>query len=108
MGFAKAMGAALFAEPISARQADDWGMIWEAVPPERFAETWWARAHHLAQGPTVAYRHAKTALRQSLGNDLDTQLLLEAELQGACGGTRDFKEGVLAFLEKREAHYEGR
>ncbi|RMH49650.1 MAG: 2-(1,2-epoxy-1,2-dihydrophenyl)acetyl-CoA isomerase, partial [Alphaproteobacteria bacterium] len=32
VGFSKAMGAALFAEKISARQASDWGMIWEAVP----------------------------------------------------------------------------
>ena len=38
MGAAKAMGAALFAEPIGARQASDWGMIWEAVPDEAFAE----------------------------------------------------------------------
>jgi 2-(1,2-epoxy-1,2-dihydrophenyl)acetyl-CoA isomerase len=35
-------------------------------------------------------------------------LALEAELQGACGKTRDFKEGVLAFLEKRPARFEGR
>ena len=36
MGFAKAMGAALFAEPVSAAQASDWGMIWEAVPDAEF------------------------------------------------------------------------
>ena len=38
MGFARAMGAALFAEPISARQAADWGMIWEAVPDATFQD----------------------------------------------------------------------
>ncbi|MEM8629784.1 MAG: enoyl-CoA hydratase-related protein [Pseudomonadota bacterium] len=108
MGFAKAMGAALFAEPVTARQASDWGMIWEAVPEDRFDAHWRARAAHLASGPTAAYARAKEALRQSFDNDLEDQLKLEARLQGACGKTRDFQEGVLAFLEKREASFEGR
>lgn len=108
MGAAKAMGAALFAEPVSARQADAWGMIWEAVDDDGFETRWQARAAHLARGPTVAYRHLKQALRQSWENGLDAQLDREARLQGACGLTRDFREGVVAFLEKRPADFEGR
>lgn len=108
MGLAKAMGAALFAEKISARQADDWGMIWEAVPDAEFEAVWKARAAHLANGPTAAYTRVKQALTASLDNALEDQLAVEARLQGECGKTRDFKEGVLAFLEKRPAHYEGR
>lgn len=108
VGFARAMGAALFAEPVTARQAADWGMIWEAVPDADFAAHVTGRARHLADGPTEAYRYAKRALRQSSSNDLDQQLALEAELQGKCGRTRDFREGVLAFLEKRKPAFEGR
>ncbi|WP_420415883.1 enoyl-CoA hydratase-related protein [Marinovum algicola] len=108
MGAAKAMGAALFADRISAQQPSDWGMIWEAVEDDAFAAHWKARAAHLAKGPTEAYRHVKTAIRSSFDNPLDDQLLLEARLQGKCGQTRDFKEGVLAFMEKRPAQYEGR
>lgn len=108
MGAAKAMGAALFADKISAQQASDWGMIWEAVEDDAFDTHWKARAAHLAKGPTEAYRHVKTAIRGSFDNTLDEQLLLEAKLQGKCGQTRDFKEGVLAFMEKRPAQYEGR
>lgn len=108
VGFAKAMGAALFAEPVSARQAADWGMIWEAVADDVFEAHVAARVRHLADGPTVAYRHTKQALRQSFANDLETQLALEAQLQGQCGQTRDFSEGVLAFLEKRHPDYQGR
>jgi len=108
MGFAKAMGAALFAEPISARQASDWGMIFEAVPESDFADHWYQRAMTLAQGPTVAYQNTKKAMRASYENTLDQQLTLEAKLQGQCGKTRDFKEGVMAFMEKRPAEYEGR
>ncbi len=51
VGFAKAMGAALFAERITAAQADAWGMIWEAVPDDVFAATVQSRAAQLAQGP---------------------------------------------------------
>jgi 2-(1,2-epoxy-1,2-dihydrophenyl)acetyl-CoA isomerase len=108
VGFARAMGAALFAEPIPARRAEAWGMIWEAVPEGRFEEAWWARARQLASGPTATYRNIKRALRQSYENGFEAQLLLEAELQGELGATRDFREGVLAFLEKRPARFEGR
>ena len=108
MGTAKAMGAALFADKISARQADDWGMIWEAVPDAEFDAHWRAKAAHLANGPTVAYAGVKQAIRGSWNNDLEGQLTLEAQEQGVCGKSRDFKEGVLAFTEKRSATFEGR
>lgn len=108
MGLAKAMGAALFAEKISARQADDWGMIWEAVADDAFAAHWRARAAHLAKGPTQAYMAARQAIRGAFEAGLDDQLALEARLQGQCGLSRDFKEGVVAFLEKRPPVFEGR
>ncbi|MCF6443602.1 enoyl-CoA hydratase-related protein [Nereida sp. MMG025] len=108
MGAAKAMGAALFADKISAEQASDWGMIYEAIADDAFEAHWKARAAHLAAGPTQTYKHLKTAIRSSFENTLEDQLTLEAQLQGACGETRDFKEGVLAFLEKRPANFEGR
>lgn len=108
VGAAKAMGAALFADKITAQQASDWGMIYETAPDADFESHIDARAAHLAQGPTVAYRQLKKAIRGSFENSLDEQLALEAQLQGRCGQTRDFQEGVVAFLEKRKPVYEGR
>jgi len=108
MGLAKAMGAALFAEKISARQADDWGLIWEAVADDEFDARWQARAQHLATGPTVAFARVKEAMKASLDNTMEQQLQVEAKLQGQCGKSRDFKEGVLAFHEKRPPTFEGR
>lgn len=108
IGTAKAMGAALFADRISARQADDWGMIWEAVPDDVFDAHWKARAAHLAEGPTATYAAIKKVLRGSWDNGFEDQLMLEARQQGKCGKSRDFKEGVLAFVEKRTARFEGR
>ncbi|MDQ2088537.1 enoyl-CoA hydratase-related protein [Marimonas arenosa] len=108
MGAAKAMGAALFAEKITAKQADEWGMIWEAVPDEDFEARWRSRAEYLAKGPTRAFQLTKRAIRGSWDETIDGQLTAEAKLQGKAGKSRDFMEGVVAFLEKRKAHFEGR
>lgn len=108
MGMAKAMGASLFADKITARQADAWGMIWEAVDDAAFDAHWRARAAHLAQGPTKAYEAVKRVIRASWANEFEDQLAMEASEQGACGQSRDFREGVLAFVGKRKADFEGR
>ena len=108
VGFAKAMGQSLFADKVSADEAAAQGLIWASVPDAKFAAEWRARAEHLAKGPTKAYGAIKRAIRESLVNDLDAQLDLEATLQARMGETRDFREGVMAFLEKRSAKFEGR
>ena len=108
IGMARALGAMLFAEKVSARQAADWGMIWAAVPDDAFAAHWLGRARTLAAGPTLAYRGVKQALRASFDNDFASQLALEARLQGECGASADFCEGVAAFLAKRPARFQGR
>ncbi|MBK4215511.1 enoyl-CoA hydratase/isomerase family protein [Paracoccus caeni] len=108
VGAARAMGMMLFAEPVSARQAADWGMIWEALPDADFAEGVAARARKLADGPTAAYLSIRQLVAASTQNDMDAQLALEAKMQGQAGRSADFVEGVTAFLEKRKAVFTGR
>ena len=108
VGLQRAMGAALLAEPVSARQAEAWGMIWEAVPDDQFAAVVAARAGKLAAGPTGAYAALKQALRGAFDQPLEAQLAAEARLQGVCGASKDFREGVAAFLEKRAPRFVGR
>lgn len=108
VGTARAMGMMLLAEPVPARQAAEWGMIWQAVPDDDFDAVVAARAAQLAAGPTGCYRAIRQALAASMQNDLAAQLALEARLQGEAGRREDFREGVAAFLEKRPARFTGR
>ena len=110
IGFAKAMGAVPFADKINARQVDEWGLIWESVADDQFEfdAHWRERAAYLANGPTTGFRAIKQAIRGTYDKTLPQQLAVEAHLQGECGRTRDFAEGVVAFLEKRPAKFEER
>ena len=108
VGEARARGLALLAEPISADQAQDWGLIWQALDDEalrREAEDLTAR---LAAQPTQGLALIKEALNASGANGLEAQLDLERDLQRRAGRTLDYAEGVRAFLEKRPATFTGR
>jgi 2-(1,2-epoxy-1,2-dihydrophenyl)acetyl-CoA isomerase len=61
----------------------------------------------LAAGATRSYAGSKQALNRFIYRDLDAQLDLEAELQHGLGRTKDFVEGVAAFVEKRAAAFSG-
>lgn len=108
VGIARAMGLAMLAEPLSAAQAQDWGLIWRAVADEDLLDTATATAVQLAQGPTAGYAKIKAAINASATNSLDAQLDLERDLQRAAGASFDYSEGVAAFLAKRPPVFEGR
>ena len=107
VGMARAMGLAMLAEPITAEQAADWGLIWECVDDGDLQVRAHDIANRLARGPTVAYARTKQALRGALTTSLSDQLDLEASLQSELGRTHDFREGVMAFLEKRRPRFRG-
>ena len=108
IGLVRALGASFFGDKISAREAQDIGMIWKCVRDKDFEEFWRGKAHYLAMGPTQAFIRTRATLRESFKNSFEEQIKLEAKLQGECGHTHDFKEGVLAFLENRSAGFDGR
>jgi 2-(1,2-epoxy-1,2-dihydrophenyl)acetyl-CoA isomerase len=107
IGTARAKALALLAEPLSAKDAAAWGLILKAVPDAALMDEAMAMARKLAAGPTFALGLTKQAIDQSLGNDLDAQLVLERDYQKAASRSPDFREGVMAFLEKRPAKFTG-
>jgi len=108
VGRARALGMALLGERISARQAEDWGMIWKCVADEELASTAEQMARQLATQPTLGLGLIKRALMASSDNSLDDQLDLERDLQRLAGRSDDYREGVGAFMEKREPEFKGR
>ena len=108
LGPARARGLALLGEPLSARTAADWGLIWESVPDAAFADRVETRARALADGPTEAFRLTREALRSGLDQPWSEQLEREADLQDQAGRTRDFLIGALAEAEGRAPAFEGR
>lgn len=96
------------AEPISAAQAKDWGIVNRLFPPEEMQEQSFAYALKLANGPTRAYGQIKRLANQALMSDLAGILEQERSIQSMIGTTHDHQEGVRAFIEKRRPRFEGK
>jgi 2-(1,2-epoxy-1,2-dihydrophenyl)acetyl-CoA isomerase len=107
VGKARAFQLALLGERVEAARALDWGLINFVHPDDRLLDEADALVQRLAAGPTRSYASSKKALNRMLYPDLRGQLSLEADLQHALARTHDFQEGALAFIEKREAAFQG-
>jgi 2-(1,2-epoxy-1,2-dihydrophenyl)acetyl-CoA isomerase len=92
---------------LSAPEALAWGLINGVMAPERFLDEVYAMARQLAQGPTLAYARAKKLCYASLTESLETQMENEAHEMAASSRTKDFHEGIAAFMEKRSPLFRG-
>jgi 2-(1,2-epoxy-1,2-dihydrophenyl)acetyl-CoA isomerase len=93
---------------LDAAEALEWGLVSEVVEDQKLAERAAERAAELAVMPTRGIGLTKRLFDHAENATLEEQLELEAQLQTAATQTADFREGVAAFLEKREPRFEGR
>jgi 2-(1,2-epoxy-1,2-dihydrophenyl)acetyl-CoA isomerase len=108
VGSARARGLAMLAEPLTADDAEKWGMIWKTVDDDRLEIETATVCQRLLRMPAKGLALIKRALDTSAGNSLDTQLDLERDLQREASMNPDYQEGVRAFLEKRKPKFSDR
>jgi 2-(1,2-epoxy-1,2-dihydrophenyl)acetyl-CoA isomerase len=107
IGWQKASALAMLGEKVSADDAEKMGMIYKVFPDDLFTDQSMKMAQQLAQMPTRGLAYTKQAFNQSLTHNLDEQLATEEMLQVRAGQTKDYQEGVQAFLEKRPPVFRG-
>ncbi len=108
VGNARALGLALLGDKLPAAQAAEWGLIWRCVEDAELAATVEALAAQLAAAPTLGLARTKQAIYGAWDRTLAEQLDLERDLQRELGWSRDYAEGVAAFIEKRTPRFVGR
>lgn len=108
VGIAKALELAVLGDTIDAQEALRVGLVTKLAPPDKLMDEARAFCERLARGPTRAYALTKRALAFGATGDLESTLEYEAELQEQLALTHDVVEGVRAFLEKRQANFQGR
>ena len=108
VGVARAKGLALLGDKLPAQTAEDWGLIWKAVDDESLMDEAKSIAATFAKGPTLGYGTIKQIIQSAASNSFSAQLDLERDSQRKLGHSHDYREGVLAFLEKRPPAFKGK
>jgi 2-(1,2-epoxy-1,2-dihydrophenyl)acetyl-CoA isomerase len=107
VGYSRALEIAWVGDAISAEKALEWGLVNRVAAPEELEKATREFAAGLARSATKGLWLTKRAMVAGLSRDLESQLEYEALIQGAAGQTRDYAEGVKAFIEKRNPEFTG-
>jgi 2-(1,2-epoxy-1,2-dihydrophenyl)acetyl-CoA isomerase len=107
VGRTRALKIMLTNEPIMAETALEWGLISDCVADDDLMPMARDLAAKLAKGPTRALVATRAMVDEAEANDFETHVRRELEVQMVIGETADAKEGIAAFVEKRQAVFTG-
>ncbi|MCC6919224.1 MAG: enoyl-CoA hydratase/isomerase [Alphaproteobacteria bacterium] len=107
VGVARAKELSLLGEKLSAQQALEWGLINRVYEDDQLMSEAMKLAHDLASGPTVSLGQIRNLYNRSMDRSYEEQLDAERWAQLTAGRSKDFTEGVTAFLQKRPAQFKG-
>ena len=107
VGVRRALELALTNRVLTAREAQEWGLVTRVVPDAALGADAAALAVQLAAGATRAYGAAKRLLHHSFAESLETQMELEAQAIAERARGADAREGMAAFIAKRAPRFEG-
>jgi len=107
VGFNLASALMISGDKLSADDAKNFGIVYKVFDEENLMELSIASAIKIAAMPTKAIGLTKRLLNKTYSNSLEQQLVLEKNLQIEAANTLDYKEGVNAFLEKRNPNFKG-
>jgi enoyl-CoA hydratase/carnithine racemase len=108
MGVGRARAMVMTGRPISAEQAERWGLVTWLVEPNKLDQEVNALAHHLCGLSPIALSFAKSVVTHAPDVSLAGGFQMEGKAMTALVGMNDFQEGVTAWKEKRPARFKGK
>jgi 2-(1,2-epoxy-1,2-dihydrophenyl)acetyl-CoA isomerase len=108
VGSGKAKELYYFSGRLSAEEAERLGIVNAIFPLADFEREVMARAHRLAEGPSIAYRYMKENLNRAATGELGECMDLEVTHHVHTALTEDHREAAQAFMDKREPRFQGR
>lgn len=107
LGYHRTMELMLTGKVLSAEEAKSYGLVNEVFREEGFMENVFSIAEKIASGPTAAFARGKELIASAYFEDMETQMERERLEILASMKTRDFREGVTAFIQKRKPDFKG-